>query len=302
MFFDPLTGQHLYDFGEGRGGNRVALSPDGRLLARSDYRKILLADAISGKALLSQISICPTSFRSARTAKLLLASSYENTAHVWDISALTSQAGSMPSETATSVPSLSPTPPVTPIPVKPLSVQPQPLPSPQPGAITAQNVDHVQPLGTIGLGHAERVVWSPDEKLLAIGGNPGIYIFKAGASQPAHFFPTDGMVLTMAFSPDGNRLAAQVELSTVEVWDVSGGHSLYKRSLDGPTCVFTNLSFTFSPDGQTLSSSDCTGMTTTWNADGKRVQSPRPESGWQPPTRKFDGRSGRQARPFAGCF
>lgn len=271
MFFDPLTGQHLYDFAEGRGGNRVALSPEGRLLARSDYRKILLADGISGKALLS-LDFDLTYFLSISSdGRLLLASSYENTTHVWDISALTRQAGSMPPETATPKPTLSPTPTVTPLPVKPLVVQPQTLPSPQPGAITAANAANLQPLGTIGLGHAETVVWSPDGKLLAIGGKPGIYIFATGASKPAHFLPTDGMVLTMAFSSDGKRLAGQIELSTAEVWDVPSGRSLYKLSLDGASCLFKHL--TFSSDGQTLSSSDCTGMTSTWSAaDGQLLR------------------------------
>jgi WD40 repeat protein len=220
------------------------------LVARSDYRKILLADAISGKELLSLDFDLPCFLSISSDGELLLASSYENTTHVWDISALTRQVGSMPSETATPVPTLSPTPTVTPLPVKPLVVQPQPLPSPQPGAITAQNVDRVQPLGTIGLGHAETVVWSPDEQLLAIGGRPGIYIFATGASKPAHFLPTDGMVLTMAFSSDGKRLAGQIELSTAEVWDVPSGRSLYKLSLEGTSCLFKQL--TFSPDGQTF--------------------------------------------------
>lgn len=260
LFFDPVTGRHLYDFAEGRGGDAVALSPDGRLLARSDYSKILLADSITGKALLTIDFRLPYFISFSPDGRFLFASSYEETTHVWDISTVYQLADSTPSLTATPGPTITVTPTGTPVVYPTLPVVSQTPAAPQSNSITADNVSRLEKLGEVGRGQAQTAAWSPDGKLFALGGTHGVYVFKSGTYQTYRFLPSGTDIFYMAFSNDGSLLAGQISNSAVQVWDVDDGRSLY--TLDDIGCW--NQGMVFSSDKATLTA-DCGGDMYVWS-------------------------------------
>jgi WD40 repeat protein len=264
-FFSPITGQHLYDFAEGRGGTTVALDPNGRLFARSDYGQILLADSVSGNKLFSIDFDLPYFIQFSSDGRLLAASSYKNTAYLWDISTAAKFAQSTIPITATPDPALIPTPTITPDPIAPLSIQSLTPPTLGLGAIRPETITQLETRGELGLGQAHVAAWAPDGKTLAVGISSGAYIFELGAVQPTHFLPADQGIVLLSFSRDTRLLAGQISNMDIQVWDASTGRSLYK--LDDAGCW--NQGMTFSPDNQVLST-DCGDATFRWNmSDGR---------------------------------
>ncbi len=264
-FFNPINGQHLYDFAEGRGGSAVALHPNERLFARSDYYKIFLGDSASGREMLLIDFEIPYFILFSPDNKLLAAMAYDNIVHLWDISTAAELAKSMVSLTATPDLALIPTPTITPDLIAPLSIQPPTPPTQESGAISPENISSLEMRGELGLGRARVAAWAPDGKTLAIGIPTGAYIFELGVAQPTHFLPADEFLVLLTFSPDGRLLAGQMSNSAIQVWDVPTGRSLYK--LENIGCW--NQGMTFSSDNQILSA-HCGNETYRWSmADGR---------------------------------
>jgi WD40 repeat protein/serine/threonine protein kinase len=125
-------------------------------------------------------------------------------------------------------------------------------------------------------GYYHNVVFSPDGKRLAIGSGgdsarggafPGIVkLLDAQTGQELLSLKglTDGVSRSVAFSPDGKRLAS-VGAEVVKVWDAQTGQELLslKHTRTGP---FGGVySVAFSPDGQRLVSSGAQGVKV-WDA------------------------------------
>jgi WD40 repeat protein len=265
LFFDPITGQHLYDFAKNLDGNNIALHPDQRLFAQEYNRKILLTDSASGKGITSINFDASHFIVFSPDRRTLAAGSYENTVHLWDIAAPAQRVAGAVSPTATPVPELTSTPTITPEPIRPLSTQPLSTPTPAVNAIHPENATKVAMLHELGSRSASLAAWSTEGKTLAIVAAPGIYIFQFGAEQPLHFLPSEQIIFGLAFSPDGRLLAGQVSNDHVQVWEIATHRSLY--TLKNIGCW--NREMVFSPDNQILSA-DCGGVAYRWDmTDGQ---------------------------------
>jgi WD40 repeat protein/serine/threonine protein kinase len=106
---------------------------------------------------------------------------------------------------------------------------------------------------------------SPDGSRLAIGGpkadgNVRVYDMKTG--KLLHTLMGDIRVISMAFSPDGRRLASAGSDCTVRLWDTTTGHEVL--SLRGHDAMVGRV--LFSPDGQRLASASADGTVRVWDA------------------------------------
>ena len=105
---------------------------------------------------------------------------------------------------------------------------------------------------SIGSGNAETAAWSPDGKILAIGTSLQIDLYDSATMQLTATLASDGQSNdSLAFSPDGNLLAASAQNGMVQIWDVAQQRVLQTLENKGyqygpqPTLIF-------SPDGKKL--------------------------------------------------
>jgi WD40 repeat protein len=118
-------------------------------------------------------------------------------------------------------------------------------------------LQHSPTLPPLGRG-VRSVAFSPDDKLLASGGDTTVRTWAATGEAAITFRGHRGVVGLVGFSPDGERLFAAGD-GTVKGWErKTGKQVLDLKGLSGPVA--------FSPDGKRLIAGN-----TVWSADGKKL-------------------------------
>jgi WD40 repeat protein len=105
---------------------------------------------------------------------------------------------------------------------------------------------------------------SPDGQLLAVGGPMSdgmVRVYDVTSGQLLYERDGHVRVTSVAFSPDGRRLASAGQDKTVKLWDTTTGHEIL--TLRGHTDLVGRI--LFSPDGQYLASASSDG--TVWVRD-----------------------------------
>lgn len=122
--------------------------------------------------------------------------------------------------------------------------------------------------------HPLRATWSPNGKKFAMDFSPQVLVFDA--EQRRLLFALDGHlgdVYSIAWSPDGARLATGGSDQKIRLWDAESGTAVcaLRGHKDEVRCV------TWSPDGTQLASADVAGAVMIWDArEGYRFdQSPQ---------------------------
>jgi RNA polymerase sigma factor (sigma-70 family) len=126
---------------------------------------------------------------------------------------------------------------------------------------------------TTSVGVVFSVAFSPDGKLFAAGGGNefldegnktgGVELFDAATGKPVAALKGVGDTVTsVAFAPDGKRLASGGFDKAVRLWDVATGRELWRS--EGPSRVVRGVAF--SPDGRIVASGSFDGTVKLWDA------------------------------------
>ena len=122
-------------------------------------------------------------------------------------------------------------------------------PVPMPGeAISAENAGRVQQLARWGKGEITTAAWSPDGQFLAVGTTAGVYLQRWDPWKEVRYLEARSRVWGIAFSPDGQTLAAALFDGSVAVWRTTDGALL--RTVEGPISPYVQVAL--SPEGNLL--------------------------------------------------
>ena len=120
-----------------------------------------------------------------------------------------------------------------------------------------------EPIHTFSAYSAQqRVAFSPDGNILAIGGFGSIHLWDVETAKRLHTLSGySGAITGISFSPDGQTLAGGSDYGVLRLWDVTGE----------PRPIITEYissvqRVSFSPDGQTLAIQDQISNVHLWNA------------------------------------
>jgi len=123
-------------------------------------------------------------------------------------------------------------------------------------------------MALLGFGAIKEVAFSPDNKVLAIASDYGIYLYNSVTfAQIRYFFVEGGN--SISFSPDGKLLASGSDDNTIKIWDISNGKEV--KTLVGHKWHI--ISVTFSSDGKLLASGSSDNTIKLWDVlSGKEVK------------------------------
>ena len=142
------------------------------------------------------------------------------------------------------------------------------LPAVPTQAATSTSFQDLQELNRFGKGKPDSAAISPDGSLLAVASALGIYLYDTETMEEMQYIDVGNWVFTVAFSPDGETIAAGVgwQEAFVQVFQVSSGETLH--ILKGHDSMVTEVAF--SPDGEVLASGSWDETVRLWRvSDGE---------------------------------
>jgi dipeptidyl aminopeptidase/acylaminoacyl peptidase len=151
-----------------------------------------------------------------------------------------------PTVTLPSPTAMPPSPTATTQSPTPAPPEASPAPSPQPPASTPSGP--ASNLSPSAESSPARMAWSRDGKTLAASKSQGLYLYNAQPVRLERYIDAGVTVTTLAFAPDGSRLATGSLEGDIRLWQSSDGALL--QTINGQWGGVNSVSF--SPDGITL--------------------------------------------------
>ena len=217
------TGQLVFISDDSFDVGDLALGPDGKMLATADYGKVSLWDLAPYTGAASAANFVPPA----------------------------------PPPSATPYVSDDTYPTATPQPTQALI--PLPLPTLQPGAITAGNAAQLRQQARFGNGDLAQVTWAENGILLT--SSQGVYLYDAQTLAETRRFEPERIACTQSrLLPDGRLLVAGATVDNkVQVWDAASNKMLVELPGTGEPAL--------SPDGKWLVYAGDTGGLGKWNLE-----------------------------------
>src|SRR6266496_4062361 len=131
--------------------------------------------------------------------------------------------------------------------------------------VSAQSDKTVRVVNLSGSGfeQAHVVSFSSDGKLLAVGGNSGVYLIDAKSLSTIEFIETNAWARSVSFVPGTNLLAAGLFDNTIRFWNVPGGQTT--RTIEDPKGWVRSISL--SADGSLIASASDDNTVRVWRMD-----------------------------------
>jgi len=125
-----------------------------------------------------------------------------------------------------------------------------------------QNVSMTAQQAVWGRGSFRDVAWSPDGKILAVGGSLGVQFLEAQSLQRLGLIPSLADVSSLVFSADGKRLVFGDRLGGLNLWNLEQGAALWQ--VNAHPAPVDHVAF--SQDGQQVLSSAADGGVKLWDS------------------------------------
>ncbi len=120
------------------------------------------------------------------------------------------------------------------------------------------------------------MAFSPDSKMMAVASHGIVKLWDTSASTETVLDRGRGLVLAVAFSPDGRTLATGNDDATATLWDIGTGKEV-PTSIRHSGYVF---SVAFSPDGKTLATGSADRTVKLWDISWRQDQLPLAKYSW----------------------
>jgi WD40 repeat protein/Flp pilus assembly protein TadD len=133
-----------------------------------------------------------------------------------------------------------------------------------PGALAVRDATTGEKLwaGAIHAGDTYGLAYSPDGRYAAASEDYSVHIWDMETAKQLRSFWHGGKVRSVAYSPDGRRLASASFDQTIRIWDMTPGQVI--RTLRGHTDRV--MSVAFSPEGDRLASGGADSTVRVWDA------------------------------------
>ncbi len=140
------------------------------------------------------------------------------------------------------------------------------VPAGNDAVISLENASLVKELESWGKGNVWEIAYSADGRLLAVATTVGIYLYDAQTLVETRHIGSEFMT-TIAFSPDGTKLAAGNDDGVVTIWRASDGAS-FDDGVQVPREDNDSVySLAFSPDSTTLAIGAFSGAVDLWRVN-----------------------------------
>ncbi|KIV98317.1 uncharacterized protein PV09_09836 [Verruconis gallopava] len=120
------------------------------------------------------------------------------------------------------------------------------------------------------------IAFSPDGLRLAAGSDKFVWIWDLDISEITHILEHDDEVASVAFSPDGQYIASSSVDRTVQIWNATTGQPQYQ--FEGHRDWVRSLSF--SPNSQHIASASDDGTIQVWNIHNGHILQKFRHSDW----------------------